>query len=179
MNLHVVAYPTLAQADYDRIQSVRKLHNGLYPIIEPHFTIVFSVPDMDAAAFIAEIKEQSQGIAAIPFCIRCAVICKDSFSNNYDAFLVPDEGHSAVVKLHDRLYSGKLSRHHRLDVSYIPHLSIAYSPDVQHIKKIVDHWNKTEAPISGVIGTLEIINYENRVITTIERVEMEGAKIAK
>lgn len=170
MNLHVVAYPTLSPADYDRVQSVRKLHNGLYNIIEPHFTIVFSVADMGAAEFIAEIKERSKGIAAIQFCMRCAVICKDSFSNNYDAFLVPDEGHSAVVKLHDRLYADKLARHHRLDVSYIPHLSIAYSPDVLHIKKIVDNWNKQELPISGMISKLDIINYQNRVITTLEQI---------
>ncbi len=170
MNLHVVAYPTLAPADYDRIQSVRKQHNGLYPIIEPHFTIVFSVQDMDAGEFIDEVKEQSKGMPAIQFCIRCAVINKDSFSNNYDAFLVPDEGHSAVVKLHDRLYAGKLARHHRLDISYIPHLSIAYSPDVLHIKKIVDNWNETEEPIRGEIGALDIINYENRVITTMEQI---------
>jgi len=125
---------------------------------------------MEAAEFIAEIKEQSKGIAAIPFCVRCAVICKDSFSDNYDAFLVPDEGHSGVVKLHDRLYSDKLARQHRLDVSYIPHISIAYSTDVLHIKNIVDNWNETEPPISGFISSLDIINYQNRVITTIEKI---------
>lgn len=151
---------------------MRRLHNGLYNIIEPHFTIVFSVPDMEVSKFIAEIRELSKGIAAIPFCIRCAVICKDSFSNNYDAFLVPDEGHSDVVKLHDRLYSGKLARHHRLDVSYIPHMSIAYSPDLRHIKDIVDNWNATEPPITGTIGSLDIINYENRAVTTIERLKL-------
>lgn len=170
MNLHVIAYPSLSPADYARIQSVRKLHNTLYNIIGPHFTIVFSVPDMEAGEFIEEIKEQSKGITAIPFALRCAVINKDSFSNNYDAFLVPDEGHSAIVKLHDRLYAGKLSRHHRLDISYIPHLSIANSRDVNQIKKIVDNWNETEQPIGGMIGALDIINYENRVITTIEQI---------
>lgn len=173
MNLHVVAYPTLSPADYDRVQSVRKLYNGLFNIIEPHFTIVFSVPDMEASEFIEEIKVLSKGIAAIPFCMRCAVICKDSFSDNYDAFLVPDEGHSTLVKLHDRLYSQKLARHHRLDVSYIPHMSIAYSPDVHHVKDIVDNWNATEPPITGTISSLDIINYENRVITTIERVVLK------
>lgn len=170
MNLHVVAYPSISQADYARIQSVRKQHNSLYNIIEPHFTIVFSVQDIEADEFIEEIKERSKGIMTIPFCFRCAVINKDSFSNNYDAFLVPDEGHSAVVKLHDKLYAGKLARHHRLDVSYIPHLSIGYSPDVHHIKKIVDTWNELEAPITGVISKLDIINYENRIITTIKQI---------
>ena len=170
MNLHVVAYPELAPADYELIQSCRKDHNTLYKVIEPHFTIVFSVPDMPLADFAAEIKKQVTDIAAIRFCMRCTVVNKDSFSNYYDAFLVPDEGFSNITKLHDRLYSRKLARHHRLDVSYIPHMSIANNLDVLTIKEVVDKWNAKEFEIHGTISSLDIINYENRVITTVEKV---------
>ena len=172
MNLHVIAYPELATADYEKIQLYRRDHNSLFKVIEPHFTIVFSVPDMPAADFIAEIKKLTTHVPAIRFCMRCAVINKDSFSNNYDAFLVPDEGFSRIVKLHDKLYSDKLSYHHRLDISYIPHISIANSPDVQPIKKIVDEWNEKEFAINGIISSLDIINYENRVITTVEKIQL-------
>lgn len=113
-----------------------------------------------------------QGIAAIKFCSRCAVINKDSFSNNYDAFLVPDEGFSSISKLHDRLYRGMFSPHHRLDISYIPHISIANSPDPLVIKKIVDGQNERDFAINGLISFLDIVNYENRVITTIEKVSL-------
>lgn len=170
MNLHVVAYPELAPVDYEKIQLVRQAHNSLFGVIEPHFTIVFSVPDMDVGVFIEEIKKQVGQTPAIPFCLRCAVITKDSFSNNYDAFLVPDEGFSRILKLHDKLYSDKLSHHHRLDISYIPHISIAYSNDVHTIKNIVDQWNEHESAIHGRISALDIINYENRVVTTVDRV---------
>ncbi len=172
MNLHVVAYPELAKADYELIQSFRKEHNSLYAVIEPHFTIVFSVPDMRLEDFVAEITKQCAATPAIRFCFRCAVINKDSFSSNYDAFLVPDEGFSQVVRLHDKLYSGKLSHHHRLDISYIPHLSIANAIEVKSIKKIVDKWNEKEFAINGLISSLDIINYENRVITTVEKVQL-------
>ena len=172
MNLHVIAYPNLSPADYDRIQACRRDHNSLYSVAEPHFTIVFSVPDMPLVDFITEVKKQVAGIAAIRFCMRAVVINKDAFSINYDAFLVPDEGFSLVSKLHDRLYSDKLSPHHRLDIAYIPHISIANSPDPQAIKKIVDRWNENEFAINGVISSLDIINYENRVITTIEKIQL-------
>ncbi len=170
MNLHVVAYPELSAADYSKIQAERKVHNSLYSVIEPHFTIVFSVQGMEAGNFIAEIAKQSGAVPRIEFCLRCAVIVKDSFSNNYDAFLVPDEGYSRIVKLHDKLYSGSLSPHHRLDVCYIPHISIGYSPDMQIIKEIADQWNANDFAICGTIPALDIINYENRVVTTLERV---------
>ncbi len=172
MNLHVVAYPELAPADYELIQSFRKEHNSLYTVIGPHFTIVFSVPDMPAADFISEVKKQVGSTPPIRFCIRCAAINKDSFSNNYDAFLVPDEGFGRIFKLHDKLYSDKLLPYHRLDISYIPHISIANSTDPIPIKKIVDRLNEKDLAITGLISSLDIINYENRVITTIEKIKL-------
>ena len=137
MNLHVVAYPQISQADYELIQACRKEHNSLYSIIEPHFTLVFSVPDMEAADFIGEVRKRAVGFGPIEFTFRCAIITPDVISGYYDAFLVPDEGFSKVVRLHDSLYSGLLAPHHRLDIAYTPHLSIAAAPDVYKIKKIV------------------------------------------
>jgi len=170
MNLHVVAYPQLSQADYELIQACRKEYNSLYSIIEPHFTLVFSVQDIEAADFIGEVRKRGAGFGPIEFTFRCAIITPDVISGYYDAFLVPDEGFSKVVRLHDSLYSGLLAPHHRLDIAYTPHLSIAASPDVHKIKKIIDSWNEKEFAIKGTISTLDIINYENRVISTIERV---------
>jgi hypothetical protein len=172
MNLHVIAYPELDAADYGVIQSCRRDHNSLYKVIDPHFTILFAVADVPVEIFIAEVKKQITHTNAIAFCFRCATINKDSFSNNYDAFLVPDEGFSQITKLHDRLYSDKLAHHHRLDISYIPHLSIANSPNAQVIKKLVDKWNGEEFAINGIISSLDIINYENRVVTTVEKIKL-------
>ena len=172
MNLHLVAYPELAAADLERIQLCRREYNSLYTVTGAHYTIIFSVPDMPLEDFTTEIKKQVAGIKTINFCLRSAVINKDSFSDNYDAFLVPDEGFSSIVKLHDKLYSDKLSYHHRLDISYIPHISIANSNDAQAVKTIVDDWNSKDLAISGKISSLDIINYENRVITTMERIEL-------
>lgn len=172
MNLHVVAYPELAPADLELIQSCRREHNSLYNIIGTHFTIVFSVPDMSLEDFTDEIKKQVAEIKAIDFCLRSATINRDAISGNYDAFLVPDEGHGSISKLHDKLYSDKLAYQHRLDIPYVPHVSIANNADAQVIKRIVDDWNSEEFAFKGRISSLDIINYENRVITTVEKVEL-------
>jgi hypothetical protein len=174
MNLHVVAYPELSPADYELLQQSRKSYNSLYTVIEPHFTIVFSVTDMPLADFAREVKKQISYTTVIQFCCRCTVINKDSFSDNYDAFLVPDEGFSQISKLHDKLYCGKLSHHHRLDISYVPHISIGNSTDRNAVKKIVNKWNEKDFAISGIISSLDIINYENRVITTIEKIQLRS-----
>jgi hypothetical protein len=173
MNLHVVAYPELLPADREVIQVCRKEYNTLYNVIGAHLTLVFSVPDMNVSDFIAEVKKQVQGTKAIDLVFRSVIINKDSFSDYFDAFLVPDEGSSRVVKLHDRLYSEKLAYQHRADISYIPHISLANSLDVRAIKKIADEWNARDFEIKGRITSLDIINYENRVITTLEKVYLE------
>lgn len=172
MNLHVIAYPELAVADYETIQSFRRDYNSLYTVIEPHFTIVFAVANMTPTDFTEEVRQRVKDIDAIPFCLRCAAINKDAFSNNYDAFLVPDEGFSRISRLHDRLYSKKLLAHHRLDIPYIPHISIGNSPDAQAIKRIVDQWNEKDFAICGKIAALDIIKYERRVVATLTRISL-------
>ena len=173
MNLHVVAYPEVDNSSYDLIQSYRQAYNSLYNVIEPHFTLVFSVGHMDVAAFIDEVKQVASSTKKIDFCSRCLAINKDSFSKHFDAFLIPDEGHSDVIKLHDKLYSGLLAPHHRIDITYVPHVSLANSPDVRVIKTIVDKWNAEDHIIQGRISFLDVINYENRKVETLERVALK------
>lgn len=173
MRLYVVAYPRLDAADYERIQNWRRQHDRLYSMIEPHFTLVFLVDDFSREDFVAEIKQQVQGAKAFSFALQCCTINKDSFSDNYFAFLVPDEGFSKLVKLHDKLYSGRLAHHHRLDIDYIPHIEIANSADKRAIKQMVDEWNARDFSIKGRVDAIDIISFEHGVTELLERVELQ------
>ncbi len=172
MKLYVIAYPELEPADLQMIQDCRKENDRLYNKIGPHFTFVFAVEDFSITDFVAEVKEQLTGQNAFSFVIRCASINKDSFSEYSFAFLVPDEGFSNIKKLHNKLYSGKLSHHHRLDIDYTPHIEIANATDVQYIKKLVDEWNEKDLAIHGKVSALEIISNIDHVFTTVERIEL-------
>jgi len=172
MNLHVVAYPELNADDFLRIQECRKEHNSLYTIIPPHFTLVFAVKDVSEIDFVSEIKRKTDSIKPISFCLRSATINRDAISGYYDAFLVPDEGYGAISKLHDRLYSGKLLPEWRMDIPYVPHISIACNTDPNKILTIVNEWNSREFAIEGKIRYLDIINYENRRVETLTRIEL-------
>src|SRR4051812_14103856 len=119
----VLAFPELAPADFDRIQACRAERDKLlYTVVDPHFTIVFAVSDISETEFVREIKEKVTGSAKFGFAIRCATTSRDAFRPLYHTFLVPDEGYSRFVKLHDRLYSGKLKSNLRLDLDYVPHI---------------------------------------------------------
>lgn len=172
LSLQVIAYPQLNDADLQRIQECRHMHNRLYDVIAPHFTLVFAVNDISTEDFVAEARKQLQGAAAVDFVIRRAMVVPDAVSGWYDAMLVPDEGFSAIQKLHDRLYSGLLLPHLRLDIPYIPHMSIADKADAREVKQLTDEWNSTDWEIKGCITHLDIIEYKNPVLRTIEQIKL-------
>ena len=167
----VLAYPEIGKSDYQLIQNYRKEHDELfYSVVKPHFTVVFPVLDQTEKDFVAEIRKMVQGIKGFEFVLRCATINKDAFNNYYHAFLVPDEGYSRVVKLHDRLYSGLLKNNLRLDIDYIPHIGIGNSKDKFECKKMVDEWNEKDFAIKGTISELTIVNYNDNKVEKLESI---------
>jgi 2'-5' RNA ligase len=171
MALLVLAYPEISPSDYQWIQAFRKTNDQLfYEVVEPHFTLVFPVTDWDRESFVAEIKKQAQGIRSFKFCIRCATVNKDSFSEYYHTFLVPDEGYSQIVKLHDRLYTDKLFEHRRLDIDFIPHIGVGNSKDPLSCYGMAQRWNERDFVIEGEIKELEVVNYENETVYTLEKI---------
>ena len=169
----VLAYPELTSNDFDLIQNYRRDNDALFfKVIEPHFTIVFPVLNNPQDEFIREVKDKSNGLKPFNFVIRCATINKDALKDYYHAFLVPDEGYSRLVKLHDKLYSEKFKDNLRLDIDFIPHIGIGNSKDKFLSKKMVDEWNTKEFSISGTISCLTIVKYHNNVVTKIEEIKL-------
>jgi hypothetical protein len=175
MSLLVLAYPKISTSDYDWIQEFRKHSDELYyHVVEPHFTIVFPTDGWETQPFIAEIEKQSQGFQPFDFCIRCATLDKDAFNDYYHTFLVPDEGYSQFVKLHYKLSAAKLFPHRALQVDFIPHVGIGNSNDPLRCIEMVESWNREEFAIPGHIAVLDIVNYENDTVQTIQRIPLSG-----
>lgn len=168
--LLVFAYPELSEKDYNLIENHRRKHDTLQPILGPHFTLVFPVKNISEKVFTDEIEEQIKGIEPFSFTIRCATINKDAFVENFYTFLVPDEGHSQIMKMHDKLYSGKLSEHRLLDVDYIPHITIGNSTNIMTCKKMADDWNANNFEITGKISHIDVAKYEGAA--TLKRIKL-------
>lgn len=171
----VIAYPELQQSDFDWIQTYRKQNDQRqFSLVKPHFSIVFSVSDLDRDRFLAEVKQKLDGVMAFDFDLKVATINKDDSGNYYHEFLVPDTGYSNIVKLHDKLYSGLFAPHLRFDVDFIPHISIGDSDDAQVSKQRVDELNAQGVSIHGRIGSLDVIEYANGVVTTVEKITLNA-----
>jgi hypothetical protein len=173
MALGVLAYPTLHDQDFELIQSFRKDHDELYyQVVHPHFAFVFPMDTCQKGEFLLEVAEKAQGFSPIHFNIRCATINKDSFLDYYHLLLVPDEGYSQVVKLHDSLYSGLFFPELRLDIDFIPHLGIANSKDKFLVKKWADQWNARDFTIKGSIDKLTVIEYDGKKLIDLKDISL-------
>ncbi len=174
MSLLVIAYPELKKKDHDWIQDLRNKYDVLYyDVVKPHFTFVFPVFTLKKKELISEIKEKSKGLKEIEFCLRSAVLNKDSFNDYWHVFLVPDEGFSNIIKIHDKFYSGKLKDELFLAIQFTPHLGVGNSTNANECKKLVDELNKKNFEIHGRIKNLTIVNYEDKKVEDIETFELE------
>ncbi len=167
-------YLTISADDFAWIQEIRQQEDELnFSAIDPHFTLVFPIVEIDRTNLVSHVKQSIQGIQPFEFTLRCAVLCNDAFSKYTHVFLVPDEGYSNIVKLHDRLYTGIIARELRLDIPFIPHIGIANSLDPRHCKQLVDRLNSKKFEISSRIDRLDIISSQGDLVETIESINLD------
>jgi hypothetical protein len=70
--------------------------------------------------------------------------------------------------MHDRLYTGMLSEHLRLDLEYTPHMTIGISSIRQEAKALCDNLNAQGLSIAGRIETLTVAALAGDTIENIQ-----------
>lgn len=172
MALLTLAYPTLSAADRAWIQRIRGQYDSQAQWVAPHFTLVFPVFDVEGQLFAEEIRQQARGQESIRFEIRCATVVRDTLSDLTHTFLVPDQGFGDLVKLHDQLYSNLLAPHLRLDIPFIPHITVASSVDATVCKRVADAINGEDRVVRGEVETLDIVHFANQQVTTLAQISL-------
>jgi len=174
MELMTVCYPDLEKEAFDWIQSVREPHDPNYSLIAPHFSLVFPVTEIDTNDFTHHCKDICGGVSPISFIIRRAMINKVCNTDDWYLFLVPDEGNSAIGRLHDRLYTGIFEKELMLEIPYIPHITVGRFNDGHNCKKLCDEINEKVIYIAGRISSIDIIANTKSRIKTIDKIELSG-----
>jgi len=173
MRLAVVSYPSISQEDHEWIQAIRARHDRYYQLIAPHFTFVFPC-SLGEKVLTKHVKRQSAGVNQFRFVTRCAVVNKDATEDMAHVFLTPDEGFSDIVRLHDRFYTGILTSELRIDIPFIPHISIGNADDPLECQRLVDKLNEEAFAVDGTIDTLDVVSVdiERGEVRTIEQVKL-------
>jgi 2'-5' RNA ligase superfamily len=160
--LFTLAYPILGALDKATINAFRAQHDLRNArLVEPHFTMIFGITGVDEGDYLGHVGKIAATTSPIKFHCRYAMLGAD---NNYDTayvFLVPDEGYSAISLLHDRLYSGLLISHRRLDLQYVPHITIGTCSDRHEAKALCDALNARGVSIVGKVDALTVAALEN------------------
>ena len=173
MALLVLAYPRIAQTDFEWLQAIRAQHDRRYfSLVAPHFTLVFPVTGLGQTDLIAHVRRQAAGVRAISFRARCAVVVEDDTKKFSHVFLVPDEGFSEIVKLHDRLYAELLAPELRLDITFIPHIGVGNDEQAHECKRLADELNQQNFCLAGELDTLDVVGYEHNEVRPLERIRL-------
>ena len=126
MSLVVLGRPRLKPADSAWITALRERHGSALaaPEIGTHVTLVFPTDVTDATTLTGHMAMVAGDTAPLALAFRCALPVQDPGSGDTYVYLVPDEGFSGLVRLHDRLYSGPFADALNLDIPYIPHITL-------------------------------------------------------
>ncbi|MFY7864788.1 2'-5' RNA ligase family protein [Roseateles sp.] len=155
--LYTVSYPEVAPEDLSFMERFRQLHDLPYlDVVAAHFTMVFSCKTIELAEYTKHIEAVARQSEPIRFSCKYAMLGADDFDDTAYVFLVPDEGYSGISLLHDRLYTGLLQPFLKLDVPFVPHITIGTLKDRSAAKALCDELNRTGVHIEGTLRALTI-----------------------
>lgn len=179
MALLVVGYPTLEPADYRWIQAFRADHDPQFRIVAPHVTLVFPLDEGLEEELVAHVRQVTKSSPKLSFTLRCATMMPDLSSGSSQAahvFLTPDEGYSALVKLHDRLYTGPLAPYLRLDIPFVPHITVGQTAERETAHRLAGELNAQELAIAGEIARLTVIRFHNGLVSNLVELPLLGGQ---
>lgn len=163
-HLLTVAFPTLSPEDAEFIDAFRKLHDASRRnAVAAHFTLVFGCSSLGLHEYTEHVARVASSSAAIPFECRYAMLGADDQDDTAYVFLVPDHGFSKLSSLHDALYTGPLQPHLRLDLPYVPHITIGSTRNRPDAKALCDQLNARGVQVTGTISALAVGAVEDGV----------------
>ena len=170
--LACVGYPRLEESDHRWIESFRARHDPQASRIRAHFTLVFPV-ELAAEPVVEDLSAILKNAKPIPFVLRRAEPVPDLVAGGSHVFLVPEEGRDEIVALHDRLHGGLLRRFLRLDLPFLPHITVGGSATFDPCQRLAAELNRETLAVSGVLEHVDLIEITNEGIKTVVRFALE------
>jgi 2'-5' RNA ligase len=172
MSWLIVAPFEAAPIDLGRIETLRRRHDPHHAIIPAHVTLVFPFEPQDPDA----IRDHFAAVAAGQVRIRCRLAAYLAVRDHEDrashVFMVPDTGRAEIEDLHDRLYAGPLAPHLRLDIPFIPHVTVAAFEHHDQAEDLVRELGRVG--VSGWLNRLELMEFEDGRVSPLAQIDLLG-----
>ena len=155
--LYTVSYPEVAPEALSFMEQFRQVHDLPYrDVVAAHFTMVFGCKTIELPDYTKHVAAIARLSEPIRFSCKYAMLGTDDFDDIAYVFLVPDEGYAGISLLHDRLYTGLLRSFLKLEVPFIPHITIGTLKDRSAAKVLCDELNRNGVHIEGSLRALTI-----------------------
>jgi len=169
-SLEVIARPHFNKVDLAWLTDIRSRRAGSRGA--PYFTLVFSTLNTTPADFTKAVRAYAKTIHAIQFRLRSALVVPEHTVRRFHVFLIPDEGFGAILKLHDALHAGPLKAALRQDSPYLPHITVATTPDYAAAHNLAFSLNQGVIDIHGHIDALQVESRTKDVIKQVAEVPL-------
>ncbi len=128
-------------------------------LVAPHITLFFPTEIDSPELFGKEVKRMTSNFRKFKIRFRSAMMMPENGPNGSLGFifLVPDEGFGNVLRLHDLLYSERFAHLLRLDIPFVPHMTIGSNLSLSEAKKQVDALNSLNFDLEFTFNTLSIV----------------------
>lgn len=154
--LYTIAYPSVSASAQAFIEGFRRQHDPQADLVAAHFTLVFGCTAIAEANYQAHVAAIARQTPVLRFHCRYAMLHAGGPDGMAYVFLVPHEGNRALSRLHDRLYTGVLAPHLRVDIPYVPHITIASTRNMAAAKALCDGLNQGGIDIAGELRSLTV-----------------------
>lgn len=159
--LFTITFPVAGPDAVRWLDGVRAEHDRDFAgRVGPHFTLVFGSNSISETAYLDHVRQVAAVHTGFPFVCRRTAIGTDHQNDTGYVFLVPDEGNSDIRKLRDRLHSGPFEPLLRLDIPYIPHMTLGRFASIASAKRTCDSLNAQDILIPGRIDALTVVAME-------------------
>jgi 2'-5' RNA ligase len=175
MSLAVISYPKFIPNEGEMIPVMESIYpKFIYPKLAPHFTFVFPQASVPQKQLIHHVKAIAANHTPIPFVIRRVEAVADKLSQNHYLFLVPNEGYDGVVQLHDYLYGGLLTDELRLDIPFVPHITLGHTDDRAYCNAAANAINEQPFELQGRIEVLDVVEVQGEAARTVTQIKLAG-----
>jgi 2'-5' RNA ligase len=155
--LLTVSYPELAPSAAAFLTEFRQRHDApRHERIDAHFTLVFGCTAFGVDEYTSHVAEAARASRPVRFSCKYAMLGNDDETDIAYVFLVPDQGNAEISLLHDRLYTGILRPYLRLDLPFIPHITIGTTSNRDEAKRLCDELNQDGVLVEGSLTKLTV-----------------------
>ncbi|MBK9323728.1 MAG: 2'-5' RNA ligase family protein [Bdellovibrionaceae bacterium] len=158
---YVVFFPNLTGNEW--VSDFRREHDEKSHLVPPHITLVFPTDALSSSEMQKEVESLVGNYQKFKVRFRSAIMMPEKLGNLVVSyiFLVPDEGFGDVIRLNSLLYSNKLSKEHRLDIPFVPHMTIGSNLDLLTAKRLVDELNSRKIELEFLVDMLSVVEIDD------------------